>query len=174
MVGNKTMTKTKKAVEQIRKLKDEIKDLNRDVDRIRKSNYPYDYKNRESNRIYNKIYKKEEKITEIESIGLSSGEIGSLKKAVGEFKTLKREKDIGSTRYIKVGYFKPLKQYVKVIYHKYSGLMRSVKGMSSLAGTIDIVSIKPITETLYNKLIAGQGVAVTRFSGAKEVKKFKV
>lgn len=168
------MNKTKKAIEQIRKIKEEIRDLKKDIDRINKSNYPYDYKNKESNRIYNKIYKKEEKINEIDSVGLSSGEVGSLKKSLDKFKTIKREKDIGSTSYIKVGYFKPLKQYVKVNYRKYSGLMRSVRGMSSLAGTIDITSIKPITEALYNKLSAGEGVAVTRFMGATEVKKFKV
>ena len=98
------------------------------------------------------------RIWQIEELGLSTHERGELTKAInrGEFIPLGGNKDMYGASVESVGYFKPLQNYLSVKYYKNSTFLRNIEGCKSDAGKTEIEYVEIITERKYNSLLKGQ------------------
>ena len=154
------MKLTTKAKKEIKKLVNEINELEKKIERLREKMYTVDLEfkkmySREIYKTYEKIDNKKEKINEIRDTGYSTSELATIKRNLDKFEILDKTKSIGSATYTVAGYVPSLKQHLLVKYIRYSSFFRNVKGCSSIAGTRDIISVKPITKTEYERLIKG-------------------
>jgi len=152
---------SQKAREEIRELKAEQVRIQKEKDSIyfQQRKVPWDSYTRkgldsELRKLDNKYYKIQDRLSEIENIGFSTKERTSLKREIASFSTLSHSSNIGSRDRKVIGYSKVLQNYVIVGYTSYSGFMRNVRGMGSLAGTKDINSVKVISKAQYDRIMA--------------------
>lgn len=122
-----------------------------------------------ANRLYNRVYKLEQKKEELKALGISTKRRTALKKELHKFKSIKLDKSLGSTDFVKVGKSNQL-GYVKVSGTRWSGFMSNVKGAKSLANTTDINHFELISKNEYDNYIAGKKTMTTSFMGATETK----
>ena len=128
-----------------------------------------DYERKDYHRIAlqheRKYYSMQEKIEELQKLGLSSTtQLASLKREIASFKRIGGDRTIGLSDRVVVGYSKALQNYVKVRYTVYSSFMRNVRGMGSLVGTKDIHQIIILPKVVYERILIG----VERAGGAKQ------
>jgi len=153
---------TPKAETQIVELKHDIQLLQEREKGIREQQflsndmYTRQMYSRELSRLYSDIARKEETLKTIEEQGISSHERGAIIKALTGFHTLSSDKSLGSRRVVAVGYVKTLDSYAVVTYTKWSGFMRNVQGMASMAGKTEIDNIELISEVKYQQLLKEQ------------------
>lgn len=116
--------------------------------------YTYKGLQLEIRKLNDKYYKIMERRDEIIKVGLSSLEQRHLKRELSNFTGLSRDTNLGTRDRTVMGYSKTLGEYVIVRYTSYSGFMRNVRGMGSLAGTKSIHSVKIISKSQYDRIMS--------------------
>lgn len=129
--------------------------------------------NRQRNAVWRKIERVEEKISDVTNAGISTKDKRKLMKELRNFKSLDRERSLGSRDIVAVGYSDLFKSHIRVEYTRWTSFMRNVRGCASYAGTTDIKDIKRITKATYTKLLKKAGYETTYFMGAKEKKRIR-
>ena len=161
---------THKAIEQISELSREIAYHRKRHDDYRTKSYGSEdrqFYSKAANAEYTKILKIEERIEQIKKFGLSTYELGKLKKELSGFKTITYNKSLGMRDKVVIGHSNVLGTYVKISYVSYNSFMRNVRGMGSLSGTKDIDSITPISKQTYDMITQGVNKSGgTRSSGS--------
>ena len=148
-----------KAQQEINKLKGEMNELERQNTRNneRYSDPKTDtwlrkHLAKENNSIWTKKNNKENKINTINEFGYATLEMSGLKRELSGFTSLTHSSSMGSRDRTVVGFSKKLGKYVIVKYTKWTGMMRNVRGCSSMAGNTDINSLKVISKAQYDSI----------------------
>jgi len=154
---------TIEAQQELTELKTEQQRMRQHSDEIFKKvqKYPYDSYERkglknESRKLDTKYYKIEERINEIQKLGLSTKQRSALKRETVNFKTLHYDRNLGTRDKTVIGYSKALGNYVIVDYTSYTSFMGNVRGMGSLAGTKDIGRVRIISKSQYEQITKQQ------------------
>ena len=147
-----------KAKKEVEKLKLQYDETLKTVETLRNqtstSDTVFKTLKKERHKYEDKSYKLRERMDEIESRGISTSEKTSLtKEAFSGFTTIKRDRSLGITSFITIGFSKVLDSYVKCDLSRYSSLFNNVRGCSSLANTKRLNSFSIITKEEYDKII---------------------
>lgn len=169
------MNPTVKCLTEINRVQSDIKSLEDDrADWQAKAIATNDWRIRkvyqtEMRRIEARLMKKGEKLTDLESMGISTAEQSAVKKeADHHFLTIARDKSLGATDYTKVGYSKVTGTFLKVRMTQYSSFMRNVKGCASMAEKKVLLSVETLTEEQVNTLLAAGCKNEVNFIGHSE------
>ena len=153
------MSLTKNAEAEIIELKKEIATLDElyqkyiNLSRNAHDRNTFAVYRREYNRVWNKMSAKEDKIRDIEKLGISTKEKTSLLRESHSFSTISHDRGLGMRdNVVVVGFSKVLNSHVKFNIASYTEFMKNVRGMGSLAGKRDIEKIEYISEDEYTRL----------------------